>query len=377
MATLEISNRIIIKIGSAILVDSEKGVLREDWLDSLCKEVSELKVSGKEVTIVSSGAIALGRSRLGLQNRKLTLSEKQACAAAGQSLLTLTYEKALNKYGITTAQALLTLNDTEDRRRWLNARSTLDTLLLLGAVPVINENDTVATDEIRYGDNDRLAARTAQMIGSDTLILLTDIDGLYTSDPRLNTNAQHVPQVEVLTDEIMEMGTGINTQTNLGSGGMATKLIAARIATQAGCRVCIMDGRKNKPLQRLNLGERATWFTAKSNPKSARIQWISGTLKPSGSITIDEGAVKALKMNKSLLPAGAISLSGNFYKGDAVMIIDENNLEIARGLVSYDKIEAEKIIGFKSEDISNILGYENGPVLIHRDNLVVMQHAKF
>ena len=256
---------------------------------------------------------------MGLQNRKLALSEKQACAAAGQSLLTLAYEKALSKFGITTAQALLTLNDTEDRRRWLNARSTLDTLLLLGAVPIINENDTVATDEIRYGDNDRLAARTAQMIGSDTLILLTDIDGLYTSDPRINKNAQHVPQVENLTDEIMGMGTGVNTHTNLGSGGMATKLIAARIATQAGCKVCIMDGRKNKPLQRL-VRRRARYpgSRAESNPKSARSQWISGTLKPSGSIAIDAGAVKALKTNKSLLPAGAISLSGDFYKGDAV-----------------------------------------------------------
>jgi glutamate 5-kinase len=377
MATLETGSldttkRLVIKIGSAILVDSETGHLRQDWLEGLSQDIAALKSENKDIVIVSSGAIALGRARLGLLGRKLSLAEKQACAAAGQSLLTRAYERALDAHDIATAQALLTLNDTEDRRRWLNARSTLETLLSLGAIPIINENDTVATDEIRYGDNDRLAARTAQMLGADTLILLSDIDGLYTSDPRTDETAKHLPVIEELTPEILAMGGGVNAEAAVGSGGMATKLTAAKIATQAGCRMCIMDGRANTPITRLQKGERCSWFTASSNPKKARSQWIGGTLKPHGALTIDMGAAKALTDGKSLLAAGVTTLSGAFQKGDAVSVCDEGGNEIARGLIAYDAADAAKILGLKSSDILNVLGYDNGAALIHRDNLVML-----
>ena len=319
-----------------------------------------------------SGAIALGRARLNLLRRSLSLNEKQACAAAGQSLLTRAYEQALDKYDIPTAQALLTLYDTEDRRRWLNAKSTLETLLTLGAIPIINENDTVATDEIKYGDNDRLAARTAQMLSADTLILLSDIDGLYSSDPRINKEAKHIPKVTEISGDIMSMGGGVNSQAAVGSGGMATKLAAAKIATQAGCRMCIMDGRDNSPLSRLKDGEKCTWFDPQSNPRKARQQWIGGTLKTRGTLMIDAGAAKALTKSKSLLAAGVLSLNGDFRKGDAVSIITKRGQEIARGLISYDSLEAQKILGKNSGDIISILGYDNGSALIHRDNLVMI-----
>jgi len=371
-ATLDTAKRLVIKIGSAILVNAKTGQLRAGWLESLASDIAVLKADGTDIVIVSSGAIALGRARLGLLGRKLSLAEKQACAAAGQSLLTRAYESALEAHGITTAQALLTLNDTENRRRWLNARSTLETLLSLGAIPIINENDTVATDEIRYGDNDRLAARAAQMLGADTLILLSDIDGLYTADPRSNDNAQHLPIITDLTEDIFAMGGGVNSEAALGSGGMATKLAAAKIATQAGCRMCIMDGRTNSPLTRLQNGERSSWFEAASNPKKARSQWIGGTLKPCGSLTIDAGAANALTQGKSLLAAGVVNLSGNFNKGDAVSICNEAGAELARGLIAYDATDATKILGLKSGDISDVLGYDNGAALIHRDNLVML-----
>ena len=369
---LSASKRLVIKIGSAILVDAETGQLREDWLECLGGDIAALKTNGKDIVIVSSGAIALGRARLGLLGCALSLAEKQACAAAGQSLLTRAYEEALDVHGIITAQALLTLNDTEDRRRWLNARSTLETLLTLGAIPIINENDTVATDEIRYGDNDRLAARTAQMLGADTLILLSDIDGLYTADPRLDETAQHLPVITQLTDEVMAMGGGVNAQASLGSGGMATKLAAAKIATHAGCRMCILDGRADNPLSRLQHGAKASWFEAEDNPKKARSQWIGGTLKPNGTLTIDAGAAKALTQGKSLLAAGVTTLSGNFNKGDAISICSELGSELARGLIAYDAADAIRILGLKSGDISAVLGYDNGAALIHRDNLVMI-----
>jgi len=371
-STLKNSHRIVLKIGSALLVDTQSHTLRMNWLNGLCEDIVVLKTAGKDIIIVSSGAISLGRARLGLTNKTLSLSEKQACAAAGQSQLTQSYEKALNAHNITTAQALLTLNDTENRRRWLNARSTLETLLSLGAVPIINENDTVATDEIRYGDNDRLAARAAQMLAADTLILLSDIDGLYTADPRHNENAQHISNVPQITDNIMSMGGGINTSAAMGSGGMITKLMAAKIATQAGCRMCIMDGRDDKPLTRLIGGETCTWFDPIENPKKARQQWIGGTLKPCGTITIDAGAANALGNGKSLLAAGVIAVSGSFKKGDSVSVINTKGLEIARGLMAYDASEAERILGLKSGDIFDVLGYDNGAALIHRDNLVMV-----
>ena len=370
--TLASANRLVIKIGSAILVESETGRLREDWLASVCADIAALKAQGKELIIVSSGAIALGRARLGLMGQKLSLNDKQACAATGQSLLTLAYERAFETHNIVTAQALLTLNDTESRRRWLNARLTLKTVLRHGGVPIINENDTVATDEIRYGDNDRLAARTAQMLGADALILLSDIDGLYTADPRNDESAKHLPVIENLTDEIMAMGGGVNAQAGVGSGGMATKLAAAKIAVQAGCSMCIMDGREAAPLTRLANGERCSWFYAQDNPKKARSQWIGGTLKTVGSIIIDAGAAKALTEGNSLLAAGVSKLEGDFRKGDAVSVLDSEGAELARGIVSYDAADAEKILGLKSKDIERVLGYDNGAALIHRDNLVML-----
>ena len=360
---------IVVKIGSAILVDEKTQSLREDWLAALASDLAALK--DKRIVLVSSGAIALGRHRLKLFGTSLSLPEKQACAAAGQSSLTRAYDDALGRHDLMTAQALLTLNDTENRRRWLNARSTLDTLLGLGAVPIINENDTVATDEIRYGDNDRLAARTAQMIGADLLILLSDIDGLYTADPRTVTSAKHIPVITDLTEDIISMGGAPNSAAGVGTGGMVTKLAAAQIATQAGCDMVICDGRTVGALAALGNGATHSLFKAKSNPRKARAQWIGGTLKPNGALHIDDGAVKALRNGSSLLPAGVAHVSGYFEKGDAVAVI-ANGTEIARGLVAYDLNDADRIRGLKSGEISAILGYENGAAMIHRDNLVML-----
>jgi len=362
------SKRIVIKIGSALLVDHANGKLNQAWLTALCADIAALNT---EVIIVSSGAIALGRNRLGLASARLTLAEKQACAAAGQSLLTQAYEIGLGAYDIITAQALLTLNDSEDRRRWLNARSTLETLISLGAIPVINENDTVATDEIRYGDNDRLAARTAQMLGADTLILLSDIDGLYESDPRLDKSAKHIPVIESLSPAIMAIGGAPNVAGGVGTGGMVTKLAAAKIAIEAGCHMGIMNGVAPSPLSRLAAGERASWFKAADNPQKARRQWIAGSIKPKGTLMIDAGAAKALGNGKSLLAAGVTDVTGTFKKGDAVIVTNEAGLELARGLAAYSGGEARKILGRKSGDITDILGYDNGAALIHRDNMVV------
>jgi len=360
---------IVIKIGSAILVDDQTQALREDWLAALATDLA--KLDNKRIVLVSSGAIALGRQRLNLNGKALSLPEKQACAAAGQSSLTRAYDDALARHGLLTAQALLTLNDTENRRRWLNARSTLDTLMDLGAVPIINENDTVATDEIRYGDNDRLAARTAQMIGADLLILLSDIDGLYTADPRTDSSATHIPIVSDLTQEIISMAGEPNATAGVGTGGMVTKLSAAQIATQAGCDMVICDGRDVGSLGFLGAGAKHTKFLASSNPRKARAQWIGGTLQPSGTLHIDAGAANALKKGSSLLPAGVVSVSGTFEKGDAVSILT-NGQEIARGLVAYDLYDADRIKGLNSAEIEAILGYENGAAIIHRDNLVML-----
>jgi len=326
---------IVIKIGSAILVDDQTQSLREDWLAALAADLAG------------------------------------ACAAAGHSSLTHAYDDALGQHNLMTAQALLTLNDTENRRRWLNARSTLDTLLGLGAIPIINENDTVATDEIRYGDNDRLAARTAQMIGADLLVLLSDIDGLYTADPRTDSSAAHIPVIADLTEDIISMGGAPNAAAGVGTGGMVTKLAAAQIATQAGCDMVICDGRSVGALSALGNGAKHSRFKAKSNPRKARAQWIGGTLKPSGALHIDAGAVKALEKGSSLLPAGVATVSGLFEKGDAVSVI-ANGAEIARGLVAYDLKDADRIKGLKSSEIFAVLGYENGAAIIHRDNLVML-----
>ncbi len=366
------TQRLVVKIGSALLVDPDTGTLRTGWLESICADISGLKAKGIEVIIVSSGSIALGRKRLGLTGQRLSLAQKQACAAAGQSQLTHAYERELEKYKIITAQALLTLNDTESRRRWLNARLTLQTLLELSAVPIINENDTVATDEIRYGDNDRLAARTAQMLGADTLILLSDIDGLYTSDPRLSEAAKHLPLITDLTPEILAMGGSANANAQVGTGGMATKLLAAKIAVDAGCDMCVMDGTQNHPLKRLQNGAKKSWFKAKENPLNARRQWIKGSLKPKGKLQIDAGAAKALANGKSLLAAGVTATQGQYFKGDAVSIYNVDGTELARGLIAYSAYETHAILGLKSAEIARVLGYENSAVIIHRDNMVLM-----
>ncbi len=365
------AKRVVVKIGSALLVTPDTGQLKTDWLRALCQDLAKYRAHGIEFVLVSSGAIALGRARLGLLGRNLSLPEKQACAAAGQSMLTQGYEKALAEHNIITAQALLTLTDTENRRRWLNARQALETLLSLGAVPVINENDTVATEEIRYGDNDRLAARTAQMIGADTLILLSDIDGLYTSDPRICSDAQHLPVIDRITPEIIAMGGAPNAAANVGTGGMATKLAAAQIAARAGCYMCIINGHPLAPLSRLENGELCSWFKPVANPVDARRQWITGSIRPKGQLFIDKGAAKALASGKSLLAAGVTAIDGDFYKGDTVSIVDEHSHEIARGLVSYDVADAALILGLKSGDILEALGYDNGAALVHRDNLVM------
>lgn len=364
------TQRLVIKVGSALLVDPETGQLNDDWLSGLCADIAALKRKNIDVVLVSSGAIALGRSRLGLMEQDLSLPDKQACAATGQSLLTQAYERMLAAHDVLTAQALLTLTDTEDRRRWLNARSTLNALLGFGVVPIINENDTVATDEIRFGDNDRLAARAAQMLGADTLILLSDIDGLYNCDPRENATAQHIPIVETLSSEIYAMAGRANLAAKVGTGGMVTKLTAARIATDAGCHMCIMDGIGFAPLQRLQDGARSTWFKATDDPVNARRQWIKGSLSPKGKVTIDAGAKAALDAGRSLLAAGVARIDGDFSKGESVSIFSENGQEIARGLVAYDSSDAQKIIGLKSGEIEHRLGYHNGAALIHRDNMV-------
>ena len=365
------SNNLVVKIGSALLVDPKTTKLRTDWLHSLCEDIQFLKRQGLSVTLVSSGAIAIGKTRLNQWGKKLSLSEKQACAAAGQAVLTQAYEDALSPHGIVTAQVLLTLNDTESRRRWLNARGTIGALLNLGVVPIINENDTVATDEIRYGDNDRLAARTAQMIGADTLILLSDINGLYNKDPRTHKDAQHIPVIQALSQEILAMGGEANSVSGMGSGGMATKLAAAQIATTAGCHMCIMNGFGDHPIQRLQDGEIVSWFMADNNPVDARRQWISGHLNMKGRIIIDDGAVKALQKGGSLLAVGISEVSGDFEKGDMVSIQSLKGDQIAAGLVSYNARDTKNILGKNSSEIGIILGYDYGLPVVHRDNLVM------
>jgi len=372
MAALNPYKRIAVKIGSSLLVDEATGSINQAWLESLAQDVAALTTSGKQILIISSGAIALGRGRLGLAKSNLSLAEKQACAAAGQAVLTQSYETVLAPLGLKTAQALLTLNDTEDRRRWINARATLGTLLGLGAVPIINENDTVATDEIRYGDNDRLAARVAQMCGADLLVLLSDVDGLYDADPAINDAAKHIPIVETLDQDIMAMGGAPNQKRGTGSGGMATKLQAAKIATGAGCTVVITKGERQNPLSTLDdEHEKATWFKAKTNPLMARKQWIAGTLKPKGVLVIDAGAARALAKGSSLLAAGLVTVKGDFERGDAVTIKDENGTELGRGLCGYSAYNAALIKGLKSGDIETRLGYDGGAALVHRDNMAL------
>jgi glutamate 5-kinase len=364
------AKRVVVKIGSALLVEEATGTIHRSWLKALADDIAGLARRGTEVILVSSGAIAVGRRHLGLTRGTLKLEEKQAAAATGQIRLAHAYQEALAPHDITVAQVLLTLADTEERRRHLNARSTLATLLRLGAVPVINENDTVATSEIRFGDNDRLAARVAAMIDADVLVLLSDIDGLYTADPRSDSEAVFIPEVPEITARIEAMaGTAA---PGYSSGGMVTKLAAARIAVGAGCRMAIADGRALNPLAALAAGARATWFRSQIEPRTARKRYIAGSLKPRGSLILDDGALKALRAGKSLLPAGVTAIEGAFERGDAVTLRGTDGGEIARGLIAYSAADARRIIGHKSREIESILGYLGREELIHRDDLALI-----
>jgi glutamate 5-kinase len=364
------AKRVVVKVGSTLLVDSDKGRLNRSWLESFAADVAALRKRGQEVILVSSGAIALGRRHLNLGAGKLKLEESQAAAAVGQIRLAHAYKELLDAHGITVAQILLTLGDTEQRRRYLNARGTLNTLLTLNAVPVINENDTVATAEIRYGDNDRLAARVAQMAGADCLVLLSDIDGLYTADPAEDPDAQFIARVLEITPAIEAMAGG--TGSDMGSGGMQTKITAAKIAVAAGCHMCISKGASQHPLQCIEEGARCTWFVPTSTPMATRKQWIAGTLKPAGAIAIDEGAVRALKGGKSLLPAGVTRALGRFDRGDTVSIIGPGGVEVARGICAYSDADAARIMGRRSAEIEQLLGYRGRDEIVHRDDLVLL-----
>ncbi|WP_119299489.1 glutamate 5-kinase [Dongia deserti] len=369
VASLANAKRLIVKIGSALLVDEESGGIRRKWLDALADDVAALRERGTDVILVSSGAIAVGRRHLGLETGTLRLEEKQAAAATGQIRLAHAYQETLARHHITVAQILLTLDDTEERRRHLNARSTLNQLLKMGAVPVINENDTVATAEIRFGDNDRLAARVAAMISADTLVLLSDIDGLYTADPRKDKSATRITEITEMTADIEAMAG--EAPTGYSSGGMVTKLAAARIAMSAGCRMAIADGRRMNPLQAILDGGTCSWFLPASEPKTARKRWIAGALKPSGTLVVDAGALAALKSGRSLLPAGVIKVEGRFERGDAVIVTDTHGNEVARGLTAYSARDARHIMGHKSREIADLLGYRGRDEMIHRDDLVL------
>ncbi len=364
------ARRIIIKIGSALLVDSAKAAPRMVWLEGIAEDIAALRARGVEVIVVSSGAIALARRSLKLNQKKLKLEEKQAAAAVGQIQLAQAWAEVLAKHKLTAAQLLITLEDTEDRRRYLNARATLTTLMGLGCIPVINENDSVATAEIRFGDNDRLAARVAEMVQADQLLLLSDIDGLYTGDPKRDPNATHIPVVEHMTAEIEAMGG--EPPPGFSSGGMRTKLIAARIATGAGCAMLIGLGHVERPLRALQNGAPCTWFLPSPEGRSARKRWIGGSLQPAGVFIVDEGAAKALTKGKSLLPAGVREITGVFERGDAVEVRNEAGAVLARGLSAYSSADAARIIGHQSSEFETLLGWRGRDEVIHRDDLVLL-----
>ncbi len=365
---LTAAKRLVVKIGSALLVDDETGTVHHTWLDALCDDIADAQGRGQEVVIVTSGAIAVGRGPLGMKGRKLRLEEKQAAAATGQMRLAHAYQQSLARHNITVAQVLITLDDTEDRRRYLNARNTLDTLLKLRAVPVINENDSVATAEIRFGDNDRLAARVSQMISADTLVLLSDIDGLYTANPRTTPTAELVPEVREITPEVEAMA---GAASDLGSGGMVTKLMAAKICMGAGCRMAIAPGKQPRPLSRLIDGGRCTWFLPAAEPRAARKRWVAGSLQTLGTLVVDDGAAAALNSGKSLLPAGVIDVSGEFERGDAVEVRTKEGRILGKGLSAYAAGDISAIKGQKSEKIEEILGFRGRSEVIHRDDLVM------
>jgi len=364
------ARRVVIKIGSALFVDQGSGALHRSWVEALCEDVAAMHASGQEIIIVSSGAIALGASQLGVNIRRARLQESQAAAAVGQIQLAHAYQEILGGHSISAAQVLLTLDDSESRRRYLNAANTLFTLLKCRAVPIVNENDTVATQEIRYGDNDRLAARVAQMVSADCLVLLSDVDGLYTRDPRTDSTARHIPEITELTKEHWNMAGGPGSDH--GSGGMRTKLDAARIAMGAGCRIMIAPGQVSRPIQAVNEGARVTWFLPSSTPRAARKQWIAGTLQPKGAVAIDGGAKAALAAGKSLLPAGVTRVDGEFERGDAVSVLDDDGNDLGCGLIAYGAEDARAIAGQRSDKIASILDYRGRDEMIHRDDLVLI-----
>jgi glutamate 5-kinase len=372
-ATLVRARRLVVKVGSALLVGGDSGRVNRAWLETLVEDLLRLRKRGQQLILVSSGAIALGRRRLGLRHGALRLEESQAAAAVGQIRLAHAYKELLEEHGVTVAQVLLTLEDSERRRRYLNARATLEALLSLGALPVINENDTVATAEIRYGDNDRLAARVAQMAGADCLVLLSDVEGLYSADPNKDPRARIVPEVRHITPEIEAMAG--RSASQVGSGGMAAKILAARIAVAAGCHMCIAAGHHKHPLRRLEEGAECTWFVPSATPVAARKQWIAGTLRPAGAITIDAGALRALLEGKSLLPAGVTGARGRFERGDTVSVLTADGAEVARGIVAYSDTDAARIMGRKSSEIEQLLGFRGRDEMIHRDDLVLLKDA--
>ena len=360
--------RLVVKVGSSLLIRPD-GALDREWLAGLAEDLSDLRRGERDLLVVTSGAIAIGSRILDINRRRAKLEDLQAAAAAGQVQLALAWQEALGVHGIVTAQVLLTPGDTEDRRRFLNARGTLKRLLEHGVVPVINENDTVATEEIRYGDNDRLAARVAQLVMADGLLLLSDVDGLYTSDPGKDSAAQHVPDVRAVDDALLAMAG--ETRSEIGSGGMRTKVLAARIATHAGCATLIASGKQAHPVRHLLEGGRATLFHAMSTPAAARKQWLAGALGVAGRLVVDEGALHALRAGSSLLPVGVREVAGEFRRGDVVSIHGPDGAEIGRGLAEYGSEEAAAIAGCRSDDIEERLGYRGRSVMLHRDDTVI------
>lgn len=370
--SLKGARRLVVKIGSALLVDAATGELRRDWLQSLCDDVAALKAGGTEVVLVSSGSIALGRGVLGLGLGALPLEQAQAAAAVGQIGLAAAYQGGLGKHGIKVAQVLVTLEDSANRRRYLNSRNTLETLLGFGAVPIVNENDTVATDEIRYGDNDRLAAQVAVTVGADCLVLLSDVDGLYTANPHADPEARRFDLVERITPEIEAMAG--DAGSGLSKGGMKTKLMAAKTATGAGCAMAITLGSRGNPLMALETGAAATWFSAHGDPSAARKGWIV-SMKPQGRIIVDQGAVAALEKGRSLLPAGVTGVEGSFGRGEPVEILGPSGAVLGQGLTRYTAEEARALAGHQSREIEELLGYPGRAALVHRDDMAMIQRA--
>lgn len=364
------ARRIVLKTGSSLVIDAASGEARARWMASLAADVARLRAQGQQVILVSSGAVALGKRALGIDGRP-KLEEKQAAAACGQPRLMQAWDEAFAAQGIRVAQLLLTLDDSEHRRRFLNARNTLETLLAAGILPVINENDTVATAELRVGDNDRLAARVAQMAGADLLVLLSDVDGLYTANPASDPAAQHIPVVEQITPTVRAFAEP--PSSSVGTGGMVTKIQAAELALSAGCHTLLTLGVPEHPLSRLAQEEaRGTWFVATTTPRRARKDWIAGSLAPQGELVVDDGAARALTGGNSLLPAGVVSVAGEFQRGDAVLVLDSRRHVLAKGLCAYGAEDARRIAGQKSANIEHILGFKGRDEMIHRDDLVLL-----